>query len=203
MKVASSAAVLPTAVECTGVQKTDTRPREICSSERAMVGNQEWPSEAWLFYRGTACCRSQPSVRVHPTFGPARSAALLGNRTNSQSCQGPVWYLQQDVQVALLWNQPLVARRILASGCNRVGRVPIAKVPERFSPRFSTRMDFHCRSFRLEWAEASTCFALKKLGSGPRLNAVISQLAQSNQQLCLPGAETWTPSSNEMLQIEL
>ena len=137
------------------------------------------------------------------TFGPAHSAALLGSRTNSQSCQGPVWYLQQDVQVALLWNQPLVARRILASGCNRVGRVPIAKVPERFRPRFSTRMDFHCRNFRLEWAEASTCFALKKLGSGPRLNAVISQLAQSNQQLCLPGAETWTPSSNEMLQIEL
>ena len=29
--------------------------------------------------------------------------------------------------------------------------------------------------------------------SGPRLNVVISQLAQSNQQLCLPGAKTWNP----------
>ena len=112
-----------------------------------MVGSPEGPSEAWAFHRWTGCCRSQPSQRVFPNLG-------LGC-ADSQSCQGPAWYLQQDVQVGLLWNEPLAARRMLACRGHRVQafhRVLVAKVRERFQPCFRapTRMGSDCHNFCLE-----------------------------------------------------
>ena len=64
-----------------------------------------------------------------------------------------MWYLQ--VQVALLWNQPLVARWIF--------RMWRQSCLSRHCRVLRTRMDFQCRNSCLEWAEALTCFALQSL----------------------------------------